>query len=152
VIRKTLPLLLLIIAQSFSQTPKQKAVDQVLFDADNACSNLLEALQQQEAEDPTFIWRKELPEDPQPAPQPIFFKDGHMELDWTAAQHARSSMECIRQALYGLKFAKQSLGSMIGTPQAMESWPKLRDIACQGHPDSRYYNLDGVEQFCPDAK
>lgn len=75
-----------------------------------------------------------------------------MELDETPAQHARRSMECIRQALYALKFAKQSLGTMIGTPQALESWPKLRDIACQDRPGSRYYNLDGVEQFCPAKK
>jgi hypothetical protein len=152
VIRMSLPLLLLLCAQSFGQTPQQKTVDRILFDADIACSNLLDALQQQKIEDPTFVVHSQLPEDPQPQPQPIFFKDGHMELNVTPAQHARSSMECIRQALYGLKFAKQSVGAMIGTPQALESWPELRDIACQDRPASRYYNLEGLEQFCPAKK
>jgi hypothetical protein len=59
-------------------------------------------------------------------------------------------MEDLRQGVHALKSAEKPRGlDIVAVTGAREYWPKLRDISCHESPGVRYYDLDGVERFCP---
>ncbi|WP_433965134.1 hypothetical protein [Tunturiibacter gelidiferens] len=123
---------------------------ETLHKAEIVDGNLQTAITAHIKEDPHFHISKQLPEDKQNEAKMLFHKDGGFEFDWTAGQHARYLMEDLRQGIHALQSADKLRGlDTIALSGAREYWPKLRDISCHESPGTRYYDLDGMEQFCP---
>jgi hypothetical protein len=126
--------------------------DKILIDATVAAQTLEEALSIHFTSDPHFSPTKQNPEDKRTLPQMLFTKDNGLQFDWTPGQHARYLMEELRQGIYQLQSAQNPLGlDSIALAGARESWPKLRGISCQDKPGTRFFDLNGVEQYCPES-
>jgi hypothetical protein len=132
------------------QKPEDKSPDAVFVEATIAAHNIEEAISDHILADPNFHWAKQLPEDKREVPPPLITKDGSFEFDWTIGQHARYLMEELRQGVHALQSVQKPAGlDPIALAGARESWPKMRDISCHENPGIRYYDLDGIEQYCP---
>lgn len=86
----------------------------------------------------------------------VIFKnpDGteRVKMDWTTGQHARSLMETLRIGIWRYQAGEANVAGLLGTPQAVEVWPKLRGIYCREYPGGRYIDLHGQIQFCEQGK
>jgi hypothetical protein len=132
------------------QKPASESVDDVLRKAGNVADNIEEAITGHITDDTNFRRTKQLPEDKRDLPNPLVKNDGSFEFDWTPGQHARYLMEALRQGIHVLQSVEKPRGfDVIALAGAREYWPKVRDISCHENPGTRYYNMDGFEQYCP---
>jgi hypothetical protein len=124
--------------------------DEVLTKSEIVSKNIQTAISVHLQTDPNFRVTNQSPTDPQPEPKMLEMKNGTFRFSWTEGQHARYLMESLRQGVHALQSADKPLGlDAVALSGAREFWPKLRDISCHEFPGSRYYGLDGFEQFCP---
>jgi len=134
-----------------SQPPAVTPTDVAFINAAVAAHNIEEAITGHISNDPNFRLSKQLPEDKRQLPPPLIKKDGNFDFDWTVGQHARYLMEELRQGIHILQSSDKSSGlDGIALAGARESWPKMRDISCRESPGIRYYDLDGLERYCPE--
>ena len=123
--------------------------DEILSKADIVSKNLQTAISVHLQSDLTFRVTTQAPADPQPEPKMLVMKDGTFRFSWTAGQHARYLMENLRQGIHALQSADKPFGlDAVALSGVREYWPKLKDISCHDSPGTRYYDLDGFEQFC----
>lgn len=144
----------LVVALMLAMVPQQSRRDdseEIFRDADITANNIENAITAHLAE-PGFVPKKQDPELKVRCFDILTFKDGSIKLDWTRGQHARCRMENLRQGIHVLQSAEHPRGlDAIALPAAKSVWPKLRDIVCSQYPGVQYYDLDGFEQYCPEA-
>ena len=134
----------------FSTANAQESVADVLTKGEIVAGNIATAIHSHVALDPEFQISKQLPEDKHDSPKILVKKDETFVFDWTAGQQARYLMEEIRQGIHALQASTKPRGfDAVALAGGREYWPKLRDISCREHPGIRYYDLDGLTQFCP---
>jgi len=133
------------------QNPAVESANDVLLRGEIVAGNMQTAITAHLTEDPSFHLSKQLPEDRTPLPRILVKKDGRFAFDWTPGQHARYLMEQIRQGIHSLQASANARGmDAVALAGGRECWPKLRDISCHDAPGTRYYDLDGFEEFCPE--
>jgi hypothetical protein len=126
------------------------STEEVLRKSAVVAGNILTAITEHLESDPDFRLSKQLPENKRYPPNLLYKRDGSFEFDQTPGQNARSLMEDMRQGVHELQSAEKARGlDGIALAGAREYWPKLRDISCRESPGTRYYDLDGQEQYCP---
>lgn len=134
-----------------SKTPRAKDPNEpVWFDAEIAKSNLSECIMVHTTERDSMSSPQQ-PEDKVELPPPVTTADGTLVWDWPAGLYARSLMEQIRQGLHKLTSVSEPKGmDPLAIDQARAVWPKLRDIYCHAVPRVGYYDLDGIQRYCPE--
>jgi len=141
-------LLFLSTITAFGTQPGQTVSD-VLLKANIVAGNIQTAITVHLLHDPDFQIAKQLPEDKQCPPKILVRHDGSFYFDRTAGQEARAIMEDIRQGLHAIQAATKAYGmDSVALAGGRQYWPKLRDISCGEPPGIRYYDLDGLEQYC----
>jgi hypothetical protein len=135
-----------------AQSTTHETDSEVLQHGEIVAGNILTAIKMHLVDDPTFQVTKQIPEDARPdRPKILVKRDGKIVFDWTPGQEARYLMETIRQGLHAIQSSGKPRGiDAVALAGGREYWPKLRDISCHDAPSTRYYDLDGFEQYCPD--
>jgi hypothetical protein len=135
----------------FSQQTKHEDSEEILRLADITANNIETAIGAHLGES-DFQLKKQQPELQLRCFDILVFKNGSIKLDWTTGQHARCRMENLRQGIHALQSADHPRGlDAIALPSAKSLWPRLRNIVCYEYPGVQYYDLDGFEQYCPEA-
>ncbi|WP_231966707.1 hypothetical protein [Terriglobus roseus] len=128
-------------------------MSQTLLKGAIVAKNIQTAYVMKLTDDPSFRMEKQEPVQKLNEPNLLIFKDGSFRFDQTPAQQARALMEEMRQGIHILQAVSKPSGmQLIALTGAREYWPKMRDIFCNANPNARYYDLDGLEQFCPNKK
>jgi hypothetical protein len=140
----------LAIAQTSKANRERDPNESVWMDAEITRGNLYRCIQVHQMDGDAMSGPQQ-PEDKVELPPPTVDKDGILIWAWPAGLHARVLMEKIRQGLHILT-SSQTTGGMDGLAinQARAVWPKLRDIYCHAVPKSGYYDLDGIQRYCPE--
>jgi hypothetical protein len=139
-------------AHRFQRLDHDKATADILDHAAVVAGNLQTGILALVAGNENFKPAKQQPEERAELPDTVVYKDGSFEFDWTPGQAARYYMEVLRQEIHELQGAEKGGGFAAFLPAGRESWQKLRDLACREYPGIRYFDLDGIENYCPDVK
>jgi len=137
---------------SIVRLERDKATTEILDRAVVVSGNLETSILVLLSSDEHFRRTKQQPEERAELPVPVVYKDGTWEFDWTPGQEARYYMEGLRQEIHQLQGAEKAGGLAAFLPAGREMWQKLRDIVCREYPGAQYFDLDGLENYCPDAR
>jgi len=69
------------------------------------------------------------------------------ELDW--ADKAKSLMDDMRESIVQMASFKSDHAAVLDSlDQSRDSWLRMRNMYCKGHPKGSYVDLDGNQQAC----